>query len=200
MKKNSVFTVKNIAKIALLSAVALVLQTFDFPLPFVAPTFYKLDFSDVAALIGGFAMGPAAGVVIEALKNVLSILFTGSTTMFVGEFANFLIGASFVLPASIMYRNKKDKHTALVGLVVGSISMAVAGVLLNYFVLIPAYSYFFHMDVDMIVAMGTAIFPIIQSKLSFVIVCVTPFNLIKGVLDSVITILLYKHISPLLHR
>ena len=192
--------VRNIAKIAILGAAAFALMMFEFPLPFLAPPFYKMDFSEVAVLVGGFAMGPAAAAVIEALKIVLNLLFQGTATMFVGEIANFLIGCSFVLPAAIIYNRNKTRMTALKGLVTGTICMAAAGVILNYFVLLPAYGFFFHMSEEAIVSAGQAVFPIIKSKFSFVLCCVTPFNLMKGVVVSAVTFLVYKHISPLLHR
>ncbi len=193
------FSTKEIAKIAILGAIAFVLMQFDFPLP-VAPSFYKLDFSEVAVLVGGFAMGPAAGVCIEALKVVLSTLFTGSGTMYVGEVANFLIGCAFVVPASIVYKKNKSKKSAIIGLVLGTVVMTVFGVFVNFGILLPAYSYFYHLPLETIISMGQAIFPIINSTFTFALICVSLFNIIKGILVSIITVLLYKHISPLLHR
>lgn len=194
-----VLSTKNIAKIAILGAISFVLMMFDFPLP-VAPSFYKLDFSEVPILIGGFAMGPVAGIIIEALKVILSILFTGSSTMYVGEFANFLIGCAFVVPASLIYKKNKTKKSAIISLIVGTIVMTIVGVFANLFILIPAYSYFYILPVETIISMGAAIFPIINSTFTFVITCVSLFNIIKGIIVSALTVLLYKHISPILHR
>ena len=196
---SSVFTTKNMAKIAILGAVAMILMLLDFPLP-IAPSFYKLDFSEVAVLMGGFAMGPAAAVMIEGLKIILNVLFSGSNTMFVGEFANFLIGCALVVPAAVIYKNHKTKKNAIRGLVIGTLCMAAAGVILNYLVLLPAYVAIAHFPMEAILGAGQAIFPFIQNKFQFVLACVTPFNLIKGVLVSVITVLLYKHVSVLLHK
>jgi len=198
--KNKLFTTKNIARMAILGTVAFVLMLLQFPLPFVAPAYYQFDFSEVAVLIGGFAMGPMAACVIEGVKIVLNLLFNGTSTMFVGELANFLIGCALVLPASIYYRNHKDRKHALISLVIGTCTMVVMGILMNYFLLLPAYGYFFKMDINDIVAAGHAIIPLINSKLTFVLLSVGPFNLIKGVLVSVVTALLYKHVSPLLHN
>lgn len=200
VSNNSLLDVKTIAKMAILGTAAFVLMMIEFPLPFLAPAFYKMDFSEVAVLVGGFAMGPGPAVVIEALKIVLNLLFQGTSTMFVGELANFLIGCSFVLPAAVLYSKNKNRATALKGLVAGTVCMALMGVIMNYFVLLPAYGYFFHMSEEAIVGAGQAIFPFIKSKLGFVAVCVTPFNLVKGLLVSVVTLLVYKHISPLLHK
>ena len=193
------FSTKEIAKIAILGAIAFVLMAFDFPLP-VAPSFYKLDFSEVAVLVGGFAMGPLAGVCIEALKIVLNTLFTGTSTMYIGEVANFIIGCSFVVPACVIYKKNKSKISAVTGLVVGTLVMIVVGVFANFCILLPAYSYFYHLPLETIVSMGQAIFPIVKSTFTFALVCVSLFNLIKGIVVSVITVLLYKHISPILHR
>ncbi|NCB33854.1 MAG: ECF transporter S component [Erysipelotrichia bacterium] len=197
--KSKLFTTKVIARTAILGAIAFILMMLDFALP-IFPSFYKIDFSEVAVLVGGFAMGPIPAVAIEGLKVILNCLFQGSATAYVGEIANFLIGCAFVVPASIMYRKNKSKETAIKGLVVGSLCMTAAGVILNYFVLLPAYSFFFHMDMDVLVSMGTAIIPAIKDRLGFVLLATTPFNLIKGIIVSVMTMLIYKHISPLMHR
>ena len=198
MKKESVFTTKRIARIAILSAVATVLMMFDFPLPFIAPPFYKIDFSEVAVLIGGFAMGPWAAVMIEFLKIVLNLLFTSTQTMFVGELSNFIVGCAFCVPATIIYQKHKTKATALKGLIVGTLTMTAIGFLTNFFFIIPAYVAFTNFTLDQIIGMASAIFPFINSKFLLVLCCTTPFNLIKGVIVSLFTVLLYKHISPLL--
>ena len=126
----SVLTTKNIAKIAILSAIATVLMLFEFPLPF-APSFYKFDFSEIAVLLGAFAMGPVAGALIEAVKIVLNLLFNGTITMGVGELANFLIGSALCVPAAIIYKRHKTKKNAIIGMAVGTACMAVAGAVLN---------------------------------------------------------------------
>ncbi|MBR2595335.1 MAG: ECF transporter S component [Solobacterium sp.] len=191
-------SVRTLTKIAVLSAVAFVLMYFDFPLPFI-PSFYKLDFSETAVMVGGFAMGPGAACAIEGLKILLKILFKGTDTAYVGELANFLIGCAYVLPASFLYRNKKTKQQALIGLVAGTLCMTAVGVIINYAVLLPAYSFFYQLPMDVLIGMGTALIPAITDKLTFVLLATTPFNIIKGILVSVLTILLYKRISPLLH-
>ena len=191
-------SVRTLTKIAVLSAVAFVLMYFDFPLPFM-PSFYKLDFSETAVMAGGFAMGPGAACAIEGLKILLKILFKGTDTAYVGELANFLIGCAYVLPASFLYRKKKTKQQALIGLVAGTLCMTAVGVIINYAVLLPAYSFFYQLPMDVLIGMGTALIPAITDKLTFVLLATTPFNIIKGILVSVLTVLLYKRISPLLH-
>ena len=187
------------AKIAVLSAVAFVLMMVEFPLPFVPP-FYKLDFSETAVLIGGFALGPMAGVIIEAMKIILYLLFKGTSTAYVGEIANFLIGISFCLPAALIYQNNKTKASAIFGLAAGGITMVIMGMIMNALVLLPAYSYFFHLPMETIIGMGTSIVPLIKDRFTFVLFATTPFNIVKAVAVSLVTILLYKRISPILHR
>lgn len=198
MSEKSNFNIKTIAKIAILAAVAVVLMLFDFPLP-IAPSFYKLDFSEVPVLIGAFALGPWQAACIEFVKIMLNFLFNGTFTAGIGELANFLMGCAFVVPAGIIYKKDKTKAGALKALVIGTLFMVIAGDLLNYFVLIPAYVNIVHYPLEAIIAAGQEKIPFVNSQLTLVLVCVTLFNLIKGILVSLITALLYKRVSPLLH-
>ena len=179
--------------VGMLAAISTILMLFEFPLPFLAPGFYELDFSEVPILIGAFALGPVAGVLTELVK-----VLNGTQTAFVGEFANFVMGCMFVLPASLIYKMKKSRKHAVMGLAAGTVTMSVAAVFINALVLLPAYAKAFGMPIDAFVEMGSAINPAINSLWTFVVLAVAPFNLIKGVLVSVITVLLYKHISPIL--
>ena len=188
---------KVFTKIAILGSLAFILMLFEFPLP-VAPSFYKLDLSEVPVLVGGFALGPIAAIVIEALKNVLNIIFTGSTTAYVGELANFIVGCGFVVPAAIIYKRNKTKSSAIKGLIVGTICLVIAGALMNVYVLLPLYSRF--MELDKIIEAGNMIFKGVKDVSTFVLFCVVPFNLIKGIIVSAITALVYKRVSPLLHK
>lgn len=192
-------TTRKLTKIAILSAIACILMLMDFSLP-IFPSFYKLDFSEVAVLVGGFSMGPLAAIGIEGLKIVLVVLFKGSNTAYVGEFANFLIGCSLVIPVSVIYAKEKTKKHALMGLAAGTIVMTVIGVLMNYFVLLPAYSFFYHVDMDILIGMGAQVIPMIHDRLSFVLLATTPFNIVKGLVVSLLTLMIYKRISSLLHR
>ena len=188
-----------IVKIAILGTIAFVVMLLEFPLPFIPP-FYKLDFSETVVLIGGFALGWLPAVCIEALKILLNIIFTGTMTAYVGETANFLIGLSFVLPAIVIYHRNKTRKTAVRGLIVGSVCLVVFGAFLNAVVLLPAYSYFYNMPMEALIGMGSALIPLIKDRFTFVLFATAPFNLIKAVLNSILTILVYKRISPILHR
>ena len=193
-KKNKT---RNMVSIAMLAAVAVVLMLFEFPLPFLPP-FYKIDASELPVIIGAFAMGPWAGVLIELLKVLLNLLLDGTTTAFVGEFANFLIGCSYVVPASLVYYYRKSKKNAVLGLLIGTLTCAVVGCLLNAYLLLPAYSKAFKMDIEALIAMGTAANKAINSMFTFVLFATAPLNILKCGLVSVITILIYKPISRIL--
>lgn len=188
-----------IAEIAILSALAFVLMLFEMPLAFIAPPFYEMDFSDVIALIGGFALGPAAGGLIELLKNLLNILFTGSSTAYVGELANFVTGCAFVVPAALIYKHTKTRKSALIGLITGAVSLAAVGGLINYFIMVPLYAELY-MPMETIIGMANAIFPVIDTLWKMILLCVVPFNLIKGLLCGVITFVLYKKLAVLLKK
>ena len=185
------------AYIAIFSVLAAVLMFFEVPL-FFAPSFYEIDFSEVPVLISTFYLGPVAGVTTELLKIVLKLLLKGTSTAFVGDFANFVIGCSFVLPASILYHTKKSKGTAIGGMALGTACMTVFGSAFNAFYLIPTYSTLFGMPLEAIVGMGTAVNSSINSVTTLVLFAVVPFNLLKGVLVSIITFLLYKRVEKLL--
>ncbi len=188
---------RRMAYIAIFSVLAAVLMFFEVPL-FFAPSFYEIDFSEVPVLISTFYLGPVAGVTTELLKIVLKLLLKGTSTAFVGDFANFVIGCSFVLPASILYHTKKSKVTAIGGMALGTACMTVFGSAFNAFYLIPTYSTLFGMPLEAIVGMGTAVNSSINSVTTLVLFAVVPFNLLKGVLVSIITFLLYKRVEKLL--
>ena len=185
-------TLRYLAKIGILSAMAFVLMLFEFPLVFLAPSFYELNFSDVVALIGSFALGPVAGVLIEFVKIVLNLIVTGTDTAFVGEFSNFVMGCAFVLPASLLYRYRKTLKMAVLGMLLGTLVLAVVSGLLNYYVMIPMYSNLYGAPIEAIIGMGAKINPAIGSLWGLVLLAVVPFNLIKGVACSILAFLLYK--------
>ena len=169
-------------KIGILSALSYMIMFLEFPLPFFPP-YLKIDLSDIPAIVGAFAYGPVAGVVIELIKNILHLI-TKTETGGIGELANFLTGASFVVASSMIYLKNKNRKTAVIGLAVGSVVMTAVMCLANYFILLPFY-------------LGTAPSP---EMLALIWSTTLPFNLIKGVIVSIITILIYKRLSPILHK
>lgn len=201
MKKNGdterIFSTRKVAMIGMFSAIAVILMLLEIPL-FFAPNFYKLDFSEIPVLVGAFAFGPVAGVMIEFCKILLELLLRGTTTAFVGELANFIIGCSFILPASIIYMRKKAKKTALVGSITGTLCMTVFGTAFNAIYLLPKFAQLYGVPLPTIVEMGTVVNPAIDSVTTLVIFAVAPLNIIKGASVSAVTILIYKKLSPIL--
>ncbi len=194
-ERRKVTPARRVSIIGICAALATVLHMLDFPLPFLAPTFYKLDFSEVPVLLAGFYLGPSATVACEGIKILLKLLLKGTSTAFVGDFANFVVGCFFVLPATLIYHLHKSKRSAIVGLTVGTVCMAVFGSAFNAVYLLPKFSELFHMPLDSIIAMGTSIFPGVNNVSTFVFFCVAPLNVVKGVVVSLLTMLLYKHVA-----
>lgn len=179
---------------AMLSAVAFALMFFEFSIPFLVPSFIQMDFSELPALIGAFAMGPWYGVLICLIKNLIHLLIT--TTGGVGELSNFILGAAFVLPAGMIYQRKKTKKNAIIGSFLGAAFMAVLSVFSNYFIVYPAYTAF--MPMDTILAMYQEILPGADTLLKCLVIFNMPFTFVKGLFSVVITLLIYKHISPII--
>ena len=181
--------------VSVCSAIAAVLHIMDFPLPFLAPGFYKLDLSELPVMLCGFYLGPTGAVACEAVKILLKLLLKGTSTAFVGDFANFVVGCSLVLPAAVIYHIRRTRATAIWGLVIGTIVLTVFGSLFNGIYLIPKFSQLFGLPLDAIIDMGNAINSGIRNISTFVLLAVVPLNLIKGVGISVLTMLLYKRIA-----
>lgn len=194
-------SVSRMTIIAMLSAVAIIFNIFGFTLPFV-PGFYKIDISELPVMIGAFALGPFAGVLIELIKILLNLVINGTVTMFIGEIANFVIGCAFVVPASIIYYYRKNRRNAVVGLTAGTVINLAAGALLNAFLLIPVYSkvFFKTAQLDTIIGMGAEKNSLITDLKTFVVFAVIPFNLIKCGVVFLIVMLIYKPISRILKR
>ena len=188
---------RRVSYIAMFSVLAAVLMFFEIPL-FFAPSFYEIDLSEVPVLICTFYLGPVAGVTTELAKVIIKILLKGTTTAFVGDFANFVVGCSFVLPASIIYHVKKSKASAIGGMAVGTLCMTVFGSLFNAVYLLPKFAQLFGMPLDAIIGMGTAVNSAINSVSTLVLFAVVPFNLLKGLIVSIITYLLYKRVEKIL--
>lgn len=185
-------------KISLLSVMALVLMFIEVPIP-IFPDFLKLDISDLPALFGGFALGPLAGIIILFMKNLLhAVLMT--KTLFIGEVANFLIGAGLVGVSTCIYNVKKSKMNALVGLVLGTVVMALIGAVFNYYILIPAYSKAFGAPIQVFVDIANKVNSKVVDLKTLIIWSIIPFNLIKGAIVSAATMVVYKSVSPILHK
>lgn len=188
---------KWLVRIAILSGIAFLLMYLEFSVPFF-PVWLKLDASDMPALLGAFALGPWAGVCVEAVKCVLFFALKNSNTGGVGEMANFVLGAILCLSAGYVYRRKHTQKGALLALSTGVLAMSLLGALINLYVLLPFYANL--MSKEAILGMAMAVSPSLNSFEAIALYAVIPFNLLKGVLISAITLLMYKRVSPMLQR
>lgn len=198
MNNKKILSIRNLVQIGMFGALAAILMLFEFPLPFIAPSFYELDLSEIPVLIGTFSMGPVAGVLIELIKILLKLVLKGTSTAYVGDVANFVIGCFFLLPAGIIYKMRRTKKGAVAGMVIGTLVMAAAGAVMNAYVLLPFYSQFYGMPMEALIAAGTEVNSLITNIPTFVLVAVVPFNLIKGIIVSLITDLVYKRVRVII--
>ena len=193
-----VFTTKQITRIAILAGISAVLLFINFPI-MIFPGFYKIDFSEIPCLLCGFALGPLSGTTCVVLSRLLNIILEGgSETAYIGELASLLISLSFILVSSFVYKNNHSKKGAIVSLIVSTIVSSFVAVIVNYFILLPMYENLMHISLDAIISMASNTIPIVKDKTTFVLFCTLPFNIIKGIINSVLVILLYKRISPLI--
>ncbi len=186
--------IRNIAVTAVMAAVSTVLMFLSFSVPLV-PSFLKFDFSELPALLTGFALGPVYGVAVCLVKNVVNVFFT--TTFGVGELSNFILGCMFVVPAALIYRHKKTRLTAFVGSTVGAFAMAAFSFVTNYFFIYPIYGKVMG-GIDKIVALYTAILPGVTELWQALVIFNVPFTFVKGLVSVVISMLIYKKLSPIL--
>lgn len=193
------WTTRNMVKISVLGVISVLLMFFDVSSWF-APPFLKIDIADLPSLIGAFAMGPMAGVLVQLLKNVLNLLVEGSLTGGVGELSNFLVGSIFVYTAGLVYYRKKDFKNALLGLILGVVAMTIFASLSNYFVIFPLYAKIFGWPLEKLVSMGSAVNKAVVDYKTLILFAVVPFNILKGIIVSSITLLIYKRVSPILHK
>ena len=181
----------SLTRIAILAAMASILNLLSIPVV----AFYKLDFSNIPVLLGGFSMGPLAGVIILAITNLIGLIH--SSSMGVGKLADFIMGAALVIPAAVIYHRGKSRKSALIGMAVGTLCMIVVSVFVNKYIMLPFYMGAFHMDMDGILKYANVAG--IDSEWKLLLLITAPFNLLKGVVLSVVTALIYKPLSPILH-
>lgn len=189
---------KKVTVVGAFSALAAVLMYLEIPL-FFAPSFYKIDFSEVPVLICGFLLGPTSAAVSEAIKILIKLIIHPTSTAFVGEFANFVVGCAFVIPASVIYQRHKTRKRAVVGMVSGTLISTALGMFTNAYILLPAFAVLYGgMPVEALISMGTEVNSAISGMFTFILLAVTPLNLVKFGLVSLIVFLIYKKISTLL--
>ena len=189
-----------LAVAGMLSAAAFVLMYVEFPIPALIPAFIKLDVSDLPELLAAFALGPVWGVATALLKNLLFLVLHGTSSQYVGELCNFLLGSVFACMAGLLYHRGKTRKNALLGALAGAAAMALVSVPVNYFVVYPAYVVVYGMPMEAILGMYQAILPSADSLLKCLVLFNLPFTLCKGLLDVALCFLIYKPLSPLLHK
>ncbi|MBQ5443415.1 MAG: ECF transporter S component [Oscillospiraceae bacterium] len=190
----------HVAVASMLSAVAFVLMYVEFPIPALIPSFIKLDVSDLPELLAAYALGPIWGVVVTLLKNLLLSVFHGTSSAYVGELCNFLLGSVFSFTAGLFYHRHKSRRTALFGAVLGAVLMALISLPINYFIVYPAYVVVYKLPMDVIISMYQAILPTADNLIKCLAIFNIPFTFFKGMLDVLLCFLIYKPLSPLLHK
>ncbi len=183
-----------LVKVAIMSAAAFVVMLIETPPLF--STFLKMDFSDVVAVIAGFALGPVAGLAVQLIKNLLHLLM--STTAAVGELGNFIVGGTFVFVAARIYHKDKSRKQAIVGLIAASLAMTVVAMLANVFLLLPLYASVLGFKTEMVIELTAQVNPLVNDLTSFALFAIAPFNLLKAAAVSLITFVIYKKISKYL--
>ena len=199
MKSRRAEWARYIAFVAMFSAIGGVLMLMEIPL-FFAPSFYKMDLSELPVLLCAFYLGPVAGATAEFLKVFIKLLIKGTSTAFVGDYANFVVGCAFILPASAIYHAHKTKRNAIIGMAAGTFCMTVFGSAFNALYLIPKFAQLFGMPIDVIVGMGTKVNSHIVSVPTLALYAVAPFNLLKGIMDSILTWFLYKRLETIFFK
>lgn len=192
MKKH--LTTKKIALIGLLGAMSSIVRLFAFPIPFMPP-FMDFDLSGMVDMIGGFVLGPVAAFFIILIKILIKLVVEGTSTALTGEVQNFILSCAFVLPAAFFYKHKKSKHSAIIGMIIGSVACSLIAIVTNLTLIIPFYVKLFGMSMESIIEMCNAVNPYITNTISFAILGIIPFNIIKSAAASVVTLALYKKLS-----
>lgn len=193
------WSTKILVKISSLAVISMILMFLDLSVWF-APPFLKLDLADLPALIGAFAMGPMAGVLVQLVKNLLHLLVQGSSTSGVGEISNFIVGSAFVYTAGLFYYRNKNFKTAILGSIAGVIAMTVVASISNYFVVFPMYAKVYGMPMEALIDMGSVLNKNIVDLKTMIIFAIVPFNILKGSIVAIVTMAIYKRVSPILHK
>ena len=192
-------TTKNLALIGILAALGAILMVFRFPIPLLPP-FLSFDFALIPELIGGFALGPWNALAIIIVRVLIQLIINGTNSMFTGEIQSFLLSCALILPASAYYLKHKTRNGAAIGMLLGIVICTVTAVITNLYLIIPFYVSLYQMDMSNILAMCKEVNPAVNSIEGVVLLGIIPFNLIKTGVNGLITFLVYKKISPMIHR
>ena len=186
---------KNMVLVSILGAISGVLMLFKFPLP-IAPTFMKMDFSDSVLIIGGFLTGPVYSLIMIFIKWIVKIIITSTQTAYTGELSGLILNISFILPMSYFYRKNKTKKTAIMLMIIFSITTSIIAIITNVYMIFPLYG----LAGDAIVTPFKALFPFVDSVWQVMLISILPFNLMKIAINSIIALILYKKVSTFVHR
>ena len=197
MAETKKINVRAVSLTAIMGALGAVLMMIEVSLPII-PSFIKLDFSELPALIASFAYGPGYGILVCLIKNIIHLFF--GSTMGIGEISNFVLGAIFVGTAGLIYKKNKSKKGALISCIIGSVIMAVVSIFTNYFVVYPLYVTVLGMPMEAIISMYSAILPAADNLWKALIIFNLPFNIAKGIIDAILCFVIYKRISPILKK
>ena len=194
-KKSTIKRNRLIAGCGMLTAAAVILQYIEISIP-IMPSFIKLDFSDLPALLGAFAYGPLAGIIIELLKNLIHMAVSQSG--FVGELSNFILGAAFAGTAGFIYMKKRSRLGAFLGGIVGALVMAAISIPSNFFIIYPLYYSVLGFPEEAVLGMYQALLPSVKSIFEALLIFNLPFTFVKGLISVAVSMLIYKPLSPLL--
>ncbi|HHF51832.1 MAG TPA: ECF transporter S component [Candidatus Aminicenantes bacterium] len=185
-------------RITILSALSFILMLIEFPIP-PFPLFLKMDFSDLPAIIAALSMGPLSGAAVELIKNVLHGILAGHTA-FIGETANFLVGLSFVLTVSLVQGRSFSKSRAFCSGLAGTVVMALSAAILNFFLFLPLYEKVLGIPVESVIRMAASVNRFVTDKWSLILWSMVPFNLLKGIILTLILSLLYRKLGGFIKR
>ena len=198
--RKKVLTTANMTRISVLAAISVILMLVPFLRIEVIPHMYTLDFSNLPVLLGAFAMGPEAGMIIVLIKELIHLVVRGiADNGGVGNAADLIMTAAYILPASLLYMKHRTRKHAVIGMVLGTVSVVIFGILANWLILLPFYTLVMGYPMEMIVAAVGKVFPFVTSEVTLLFWFVAPFNLVKGVIISLVAFLIYKPLSPVLH-
>jgi len=197
VKKSHRTSAKKIVLVGVFGAISTVLMLLSFNVPFI-PTFVKLDFSDLPVLLGGYLLGPLHGSLIALIKVLLNFFYNGSMTFGIGETVNLIGSLSFMLPAVLYYQRRRNFKSAVISLVIGTISATVVLLTANYFVMFPLYATAMNFPMEKIVAAAHELNPLVTDLGSLMVFALLPFNIVKFGLNSVLAMLMYKRLAQTL--
>lgn len=186
---------KNMVLVSILGAISGVLMLFKFPLP-IAPTFMKMDFSDSVLIIGGFLTGPVYSLIMIFIKWIVKLIITSTSTAYAGELSGLILNISFILPMSYFYSKNKTKKTAIILMIIFSITTSLIAIFTNVYMIFPLYG----LSGNAIVGPFKVLFPFVDSVWQVMLISILPFNLTKIAINSIIALVLYKKVSTFVHR